>query len=98
MFHHVFSVTKIIWVDILGRREENSVAAVDVLVSVGVYVYVSSGVRNRVVTSDIYMRSGQDGCECCWVCIGRESIRWPDSGKRGVIGNYVLIRVDCGCE
>ena len=54
-FHHVVSIILINWVELLGKREKNSVATVGVFACVK--VYVSGCVRYCVVISHMFVRS-----------------------------------------
>ena len=59
---------------------------------------MSSCVRYCVVINHMFMRIGQDGCECCWILSGQIRFRPSDSGKHGVIVNCVPILMNSGYE
>ena len=53
--------------ELLGRKEENSLNSVSVRLCGCITVYMNCGIKNLAEMSHVFVQSGQGGFECCWV-------------------------------
>ena len=65
MYRYVVCITKIQEMELLGKKEENSLISVSLCGCIT--MYMNCGFKNLAEMSHMLVQSKQGGCECCWI-------------------------------
>ena len=62
MYHHVVCITRVQWIELLEKKEENGLISVSVYLCGCITVYTNCDIKNFAEMSHMILQSGQGGC------------------------------------